>query len=728
MKKLSFTRKLLLASAASIALVAGSFGIYYYNLPVEPPPAACQITGSSEAHSAFCTLSAREFVKLAQDDKTAVLAEKRIASAELENLQAYRVLDKEVEPGRIEETLETTLGQHFTIHVTFNNGEKSSVVVSNSEMVKVRNALGERFIIGEVPPLTWGEWAARNWFFLAAGGIFAAIIVLGMTGKLPGKMGKAFKMAKSKAKLLKPGDAGKVTFKDVFGMEEAKEDAGDFVSYLRDPESFSAGDIPKGVLLVGPPGGGKTLFARAIAGEAGVPFFSISGSDFVEMFVGVGASRVRDMFEEAKKNAPCIIFVDEIDAVGRHRGAGTGGGNDEREQTLNALLVEMDGFDGKDGERPAIILIAATNRPDVLDPALLRPGRFDRQVEVPYQDLNGREKMLDQLFEKTRKDAGKGKKQKPQVAAEVSAKKWARKTLGASPADLVNLVKEARLWAARQKRLSIVDSDFDEAYMKIQYGAKKADIMTDLDKRLTAYHEGGHAKVALAALEKFGQLVTRATIVPRRRALGMVNILSQRDEISTSLGKLRAFLATGMAGRAAEYLLAGGDTEQVTGGAQGDIKMVTEQAEHAITQLGFGPYIDDRLSFLKYGDGNNAHPFLGYEMGTRHNAMLSPEEVALVRGAVKKLVDEAFATAVRILSEETEEWFAISEGMLDKETLEREEILSLINPIRARRNAAPVELEPGEPNGDRLSIEHVTAQVAKVTALKQVETAKAAAA
>lgn len=712
MKKISNKRKLLLSSAAALALVAGSFGIYAYNMPPAPPPPACQVVSSVGDSQGVCTLTAAELLKIVKSEADGQT--KQIVSAVLENNQAFRVLDKEVAPGQIEETIETTLGQHFTLHVKFANGEQSAVLLNNIEMFKVRQLLGDRFVINEVPGITWGEWAKANWFPIIAGGAFLTFALLASLGKLPGKMNQAFKMGKSQAKLLKPDDAGKVTFAEVFGMEDSKQDMGDIIAYLRDPESFSPNDIPKGVLLVGPPGSGKTMFARAIAGEAHVPFFYISGSDFVEMFVGVGAKRVRDMFEQAKKMAPCIIFVDEIDAVGRQRGAGTGGGNDEREQTLNQLLVEMDGFDGKDGERPAIILIAATNRPDVLDPALLRPGRFDRQVEVPYQDLNGRERMLELLFEKTRTEANKGKKPKPSVSPEVNIKKWARKTLGASPADLDNLVKEARLLAARQKRLTITDEDFDEAFMKIQYGAKKAVIMTDLDKRLTAYHEGGHALVGLEALEKYGELVTRGTIVPRRRALGMVNILSQRDQISTCLGKLKAFLATGMAGRAAEYLLAGGDVDQITSGAQGDIDVVTKQAEQAITQWGFGPYIDSRLSFLKYGDGDSAHPFLGYEMGTRHNAMLSQEEVLLIRGAVKQLVDEAFATALRILREQTEMWFALSEAMLDEETIEREEMLARINPLREARGLPALELEPAEPKGHRLSLEEVVASVAKV--------------
>ncbi|RTL36781.1 MAG: ATP-dependent zinc metalloprotease FtsH [Candidatus Melainabacteria bacterium] len=710
MKKIKNTRKLLLSTAGALALVIGGFGIYAHNLPPAPPAPACQIGSSEAASQMICTITGPELLTIAQSD--AIRENKRIVSAEMENNQAFRVLDKEVAPGKIEETLETNLGQHFTLRVKFINGESSTVVLTNKEMVGIRNLLGERFVIGEVPPLTWGEWALANWLPLLAGGGFLTFAILATLGKLPGKMGQAMKMGKSKARLLSKEDAGKVTFKDVIGMEDAKNDVGDIIDYLANPKKYVAKDVTKGVLLVGPPGGGKTLLARAIAGEAGVPFFSISGSDFVEMFVGVGASRVRDMFEEAKKNAPCIIFVDEIDAVGRHRGTGMGGGNDEREQTLNQLLVEMDGFDGKDGEREPIILIAASNRPDVLDPALLRPGRFDRQVEVPFQDLKGRDQMLTRLFEKTRAEAKSAKTPVPYVSTDVDSRKWARKTPGASPADLVNLVREARLRATRQNRLIIIDEDFDEAFMKIQFGERKAIIMTASDKRLTAYHEGAHALVGLDTLEQYGELVTRATIVPRRRALGMVNILSQRDQISTCLGKLRAFLATGMAGRAGEFLLAGGNVDQVTSGAQGDIDMVTKQAEQAITQWGFGPYIDERLSFLKYGDGDNAHPFLGYEMGVRHNSMLSTEEVALVRAAVKKLVDEAFQTALRKLREGVKEWHAISEGLLDDETLEREEILARVNPLRKARKLQEIELEPTEPEAGRLGVDFIEAQVA----------------
>ncbi|MFN8553098.1 MAG: AAA family ATPase [Candidatus Obscuribacterales bacterium] len=711
MKKIKNIRKLLLSSAGALALVTGGFAYSYYNQPAEPPPPACHIaSAANETHGGICTLSATELLKLAQSESGST--EKRIISAELENNQAIRILSKEGASGKIEEQIDSILGWRFIVHVKFSNGERSSVAMNSNEFLTVRQLLGDRFVINEVPGVTWGEWAKVNWLSILAVSGVAVFVGLGMTGKLPGKMGKAFKMGKSKAKLLSKEDAGKVTFKDVFGMEDAKEDVGDIVAYLANPKKFVAKDVPKGMLLVGPPGGGKTLFARAIAGEAKVPFFSISGSDFVEMFVGVGASRVRDMFEEAKRNAPCIIFVDEIDAVGRHRGAGTGGGNDEREQTLNQLLVEMDGFDGKDGEREPIILIAATNRPDVLDPALLRPGRFDRQVEVPFQDLKGRDQMLNLLFEKTREEANRSETPIPYVSTEVSSRKWARKTPGASPADLVNLVREARLRATRQNRLIIIDDDFDEALMKIQFGERKAIIMTALDQRLTAYHEGAHALVGLDTLEQYGELVTRATIVPRRRALGMVNILSQRDQVSTCLGKLRAFLATGMAGRAGEFLLAGGDVNQVTSGAQGDIDMVTKQAEQAITQWGFGPYIDERLSFLKYGDGDNAHPFLGYEMGVRHNSMLSTEEVALVRGAVKKLVDEAFQTALRKIREGVKEWHAISEGLLNEETLEREEILARVNPLRKARHLPEIALEPAEPEAGRLGVDFVEAQVA----------------
>ena len=384
-----------------------------------------------------------------------------------------------------------------------------------------------------------------------------------------GAGGRAMGFGKSKAKLLTETQ-GRVTFEDVAGVDEAKEDLEEIVEFLRDAQKFQrlGGRIPRGVLLVGPPGTGKTLLARAIAGEANVPFFTISGSDFVEMFVGVGASRVRDMFEQAKKNAPCIIFVDEIDAVGRHRGAGLGGGNDEREQTLNQLLVEMDGFEANEG----IILIAATNRPDVLDPALMRPGRFDRQIQVPNPDFIGREKIL------------KVHVRKVPLAPDVDLKVVARGTPGFSGADLMNLVNEAALLAARRSKRIVTKAEFEDSRDKIMMGAERRTLMmTDEEKRLTAFHEGGHA---LVQLKMPGSIpIHKATIIPRGRALGMVQGLPERDQISQSYEQLIAMLALGMGGRVAEELVFGHD--KVTSGAASDIQQCTRVAKAMVTQLGF---------------------------------------------------------------------------------------------------------------------------------------------
>ena len=382
---------------------------------------------------------------------------------------------------------------------------------------------------------------------------------------------------KSKAKLLP--SAGRVTFEDVAGVDEAKEDLQEIVEFLRDPQKFQrlGGRIPRGVLLVGPPGTGKTLLARAIAGEANVPFFSISGSDFVEMFVGVGASRVRDMFEQAKKNAPCIIFVDEIDAVGRHRGAGLGGGNDEREQTLNQLLVEMDGFEANEG----IILIAATNRPDVLDPALMRPGRFDRQITVPNPDFIGREKIL------------KVHARKVPLAPDVDLKVVARGTPGFSGADLMNLVNEAALLAARRSKRIVTKQEFEDSRDKIMMGAERRTLMmTEEEKKLTAYHEGGHALVSLTM--PGAMPIHKATIIPRGRALGMVQGLPERDQVSQSYEQFIAMLAMAMGGRVAEELVFGHD--KVTSGAASDIQQCTRVARAMVTQLGFS----DKLGTVAY--------------------------------------------------------------------------------------------------------------------------------
>ncbi|MFQ5959326.1 MAG: ATP-dependent zinc metalloprotease FtsH, partial [Alphaproteobacteria bacterium] len=403
--------------------------------------------------------------------------------------------------------------------------------------------------------------------------------------------GKAMGFGKSRAKLLTE-KIGRVTFDDVAGIDEAKEELEEVVEFLKNPQKFQrlGGKIPKGVLLVGPPGTGKTLLARAIAGEANVPFFTISGSDFVEMFVGVGASRVRDMFDQGKKNAPCIIFIDEIDAVGRHRGAGLGGGNDEREQTLNQLLVEMDGFESNEG----VILIAATNRPDVLDPALLRPGRFDRQVVVPNPDILGREKIL------------KVHMRKVPLAPDVEPRIIARGTPGFSGADLANLVNEAALLAARLGKRVVTMSEFEAAKDKVMMGTERRSmVMTDEEKKLTAYHESGHAIVALHC--PASDPIHKATIIPRGRALGMVMRLPEGDRISISREKLDADIAVAMGGRIAEELVFGAD--KVTSGAASDIQMATKMARAMVTQFG----MSDKLGPLTYAE-NEQEIFLGHSV------------------------------------------------------------------------------------------------------------------
>jgi cell division protease FtsH len=408
--------------------------------------------------------------------------------------------------------------------------------------------------------------------------------------------GRAMGFGKSRARMLTEKQ-GRVTFDDVAGIDEAKAELQEIVEFLKDPQKFQrlGGKIPKGVLLVGPPGTGKTLLARAIAGEANVPFFTISGSDFVEMFVGVGASRVRDMFEQGKKNAPCIIFIDEIDAVGRHRGAGLGGGNDEREQTLNQMLVEMDGFESNEG----VILIAATNRPDVLDPALLRPGRFDRQVVVPNPDVNGREKILRVHMRKV------------PLASDVDPKVIARGTPGFSGADLANLVNEAALLAARIGKRVVAMAEFEHAKDKVMMGTERRSlVMSEAEKRMTAYHEGGHALCAMHEPEC--DPVHKATIIPRGRALGLVMSLPEGDRYSKSKSKLLAELTMAMGGRAAEEIIFGPD--KVSNGAAGDIKMATDQARRMITEWG----MSDKLGMIAYGD-NSQEVFLGHSVTQNKN-------------------------------------------------------------------------------------------------------------
>ena len=473
--------------------------------------------------------------------------------------------------------------------------------------------------------------------------------------------GKAMGFGKSKAKLLTERH-GRVTFEDVAGVEEAKDDLVEIVDFLKDPHKFQrlGGKIPKGALLVGPPGTGKTLLARAIAGEANVPFFTISGSDFVEMFVGVGASRVRDMFEQAKKNAPCIIFIDEIDAVGRHRGAGLGGGNDEREQTLNQLLVEMDGFEANEG----VILIAATNRPDVLDPALLRPGRFDRQIVVPNPDVQGREKIL------------KVHMRNVPLAPDVDAKTIARGTPGFSGADLSNLVNEAALLAARRNKRIVTQSEFEEAKDKVMMGAERRSMaMSEDEKRLTAYHEAGHALVAMNVPKS--DPVHKATIIPRGRALGMVMQLPEGDRLSMSYTQMTSRLAIMMGGRIAEELTFG--KENVTSGAQSDIEQATRLARAMVTRWGYS----DELGTVAYGE-NQEEVFLGHSVSRTQN--ISEETSQKIDQEVKRLVFDGLSEARRILTEKNHELVALAQGLLEYETLSGEEIKNLLNGTPPKRD------------------------------------------
>jgi cell division protease FtsH len=467
-----------------------------------------------------------------------------------------------------------------------------------------------------------------------------------------GGKGGAMGFGKSRAKLLTEKQ-GKITFDDVAGIDEAKDELEEIVQFLREPQKFSSlgGKIPKGALLVGPPGTGKTLLARAIAGEAGVPFFTISGSDFVEMFVGVGASRVRDMFEQAKKNAPCIVFIDEIDAVGRSRGAGYGGGNDEREQTLNQLLVEMDGFEANEG----IIIVAATNRPDVLDPALLRPGRFDRQVQVPNPDIKGREKIL------------KVHSKKVPLGPDVDLRIIARGSPGFSGADLANLVNESALLAARIGRRFVTMGDFESARDKVMMGSERRSmVMTEDEKKLTAYHEAGHAVVGLNVPEH--DPIHKATIIPRGRALGLVMSLPERDQLSVTYKKYKSKIAMAMGGKVAEELIFGVDN--VTSGAASDIQQCTKIARAMVTQFGF----TKELGHVDYA--NEQTSYLGmYGGGSNHSSMTQK----IIDEKVKEIIDEGYETAKRILTEQAKDLENLALGLLEYETLTGPEIVKVIS-------------------------------------------------
>jgi len=493
--------------------------------------------------------------------------------------------------------------------------------------------------------------------FIIMIGIWMLVMRNMQNGAGKGAMG----FGKSRAKLLTQKE-GRVTFDDVAGIDEAREELQEIVEFLKDPSKFNrlGGKIPKGALLVGPPGTGKTLLARAIAGEANVPFFNISGSDFVEMFVGVGASRVRDMFEQGKKSAPCIIFIDEIDAVGRSRGAGLGGGNDEREQTLNQLLVEMDGFDGNEG----IIIVAATNRPDVLDPALLRPGRFDRQVVVGRPDIEGREKILAVHMKKV------------PLAPDVNGRTIARGTPGFSGADLANLVNEAALLAARRGKRLVAMKEFEDAKDKVMMGAERRSmVMTDEEKKMTAYHEAGHAVVSCH--EAASDPIHKATIIPRGRALGMVMRLPERDSYSYHRDKMYANLSVSMGGRVAEELIFGHD--KVSSGASSDISYATDLAKNMVTQWG----MSDKLGPLKYGE-NQEEVFLGHSVTRTQN--VSEETSRLIDSEVKAIVTHGYDRAKQLLSDNIDQLHALAGALIELETLSGDEIKRVLAGERVDRN------------------------------------------
>ncbi len=472
--------------------------------------------------------------------------------------------------------------------------------------------------------------------------------------QMQGGGGKAMGFGKSRARLLTERQ-GRITFDDVAGIEEAKGELYEIVDFLRDPQKFQrlGGKIPKGCLLIGPPGTGKTLLARAIAGEANVPFFTISGSDFVEMFVGVGASRVRDMFEQAKKNAPCIIFIDEIDAVGRHRGAGLGGGNDEREQTLNQLLVEMDGFEMNDG----VILIAATNRPDVLDPALLRPGRFDRQIVVPNPDILGREHIL------------KVHMRKVPLSPDVDARVIARGTPGFSGADLANLVNEAALLAARKSRRVVTMEDFEEAKDKVMMGTERRSmVMTEEEKLATAYHEAGHALVIMNVPEY--DPLHKVTIIPRGRALGVTFALPERDKYSQSKNFFDSRLAVCFGGRVAEQLIYG--ESHLNTGAADDIRQATRLARMMVTEWG----MSEKLGPLRYSE-NEEEVFLGHSVTQRKN--ISDATAQLIDEEIRRIVEIGYKRAREILTEHLQDLHRLAKALVEHETLSGDEVAAVLS-------------------------------------------------
>lgn len=539
------------------------------------------------------------------------------------------------------------------ITVTKTDGSKYSTVMPPLEDKKLLDDLLSKKVKVEGTPFERRGFLSQiliSWFPM----LFLVGVWVFFMRQMQGGGGKAMSFGKSRAKMLNQ-DQIKVTFADVAGCDEAKEEVGEIVDFLRDPNKFQnlGGKIPKGILMVGPPGTGKTLLARAIAGEAKVPFFTISGSDFVEMFVGVGASRVRDMFEQAKKNAPCLIFIDEIDAVGRQRGAGLGGGHDEREQTLNQMLVEMDGFSGNDG----VIVIAATNRPDVLDPALTRPGRFDRQVVVGLPDVKGREQIL------------KVHMRKVPIAQDVDAMTLARGTPGYSGADLANLVNEAALFAARVNKRAVTMLEFEKAKDKINMGPERRTmIMTDKQKESTAYHEAGHAIVGYLVPEH--DPVHKVTIIPRGRALGVTFFLPEGDQISISQKQLESKLSTLYAGRLAEDLIYG--EENISTGASNDIKVATNIARNMVTQWGFS----DKLGPILYTE-DEGEVFLGRSMAKAKH--MSDETAHSIDEEVRAIVNRNYARARQILTDNMDILHAMKDALVKYETIEEEQIKQLMN-------------------------------------------------
>jgi cell division protease FtsH len=589
----------------------------------------------------------------------------RTASSDI----SYTQLLTEADRGNV--TSVTIAGNE--IKGTYSNGGQFSTYLPNDPSL-VQRLAAKNVQITAVPPGEGSPWFLQILINLLP---FIALIAVWvfLSRQMQGAGGKAMGFGKSKAKLLTEAH-GRVTFEDVAGIDEAKEDLQEIVEFLRDPQKFQrlGGRIPRGVLLVGPPGTGKTLTARAVAGEANVPFFTISGSDFVEMFVGVGASRVRDMFEQAKKNAPCIIFIDEIDAVGRHRGAGLGGGNDEREQTLNQLLVEMDGFEANEG----IIIIAATNRPDVLDPALLRPGRFDRQVVVSNPDVGGREKIL------------KVHVRKLPLAPDVDLKVIARGTPGFSGADLMNLVNEAALMAARRNKRMVTQAEFEDAKDKVMMGAERRSMaMSEEEKKLTAYHEAGHAIVGLNVPSH--DPIHKATIIPRGRALGMVMSLPESDRHSYTREFCVSKLAMMFGGREAEIITFGPD--KVTNGATGDIQQATRLARAMVMEWG----MSDTLGRVRY-QGNEQEVFLGHSV--TQSTLMSEETAKLIDAEVRKLIEDGEARARAILSEKRHEFETLAQALLEYETLTGDEIRDLLNGKRPSRE--PTD-EPPAPRGSAIS-------------------------